>query len=230
MRTDKGTLQELRHNLRQCARCEWICCATSPYDDDSSCEYLWNLNHLSSLKIDLTSPQPPAKLEEKLLPNLSILLARQSDRFRWFCHINFLMIFDMHCHWMATQNSLLCSLNCLSEIFDATQVKSFFFCWTLLAASFITFLIATKFVSCKSINILWNRNGAEKEETTTGKDGKRKASAYSDVPNDMFYCHLCAKHMWDSTSFENHLKGRTHQVTSTTFTLFLNQLKCELFF
>jgi Zinc-finger double-stranded RNA-binding len=56
-----------------------------------------------------------------------------------------------------------------------------------------------------------NRNGADKEEAV-GKDGKRKISAYSDVPNDMFYCHLCAKHMWDSTSFENHLKGRTHQV------------------
>lgn len=26
----------------------------------------------------------------------------------------------------------------------------------------------------------------------------------------MFYCHMCKKHMWDATSFENHVKGRTH--------------------
>lgn len=35
---------------------------------------------------------------------------------------------------------------------------------------------------------------------------------YADVPADMFYCHLCKKHMWDCTSFENHVKGRTHQM------------------
>lgn len=35
-------------------------------------------------------------------------------------------------------------------------------------------------------------------------------SPYADVPNDMFYCHLCKKHMWDAISFENHIKGRTH--------------------
>lgn len=37
-------------------------------------------------------------------------------------------------------------------------------------------------------------------------------SVYADVPADMFYCHLCKKHMWDCTSFENHVKGRTHQM------------------
>lgn len=26
----------------------------------------------------------------------------------------------------------------------------------------------------------------------------------------MFYCHMCKKHMWDASSFENHVKGRTH--------------------
>lgn len=56
------------------------------------------------------------------------------------------------------------------------------------------------------------RNGDDKKEETVGAEPKRKNSPYSDVANDMFYCHLCAKHMWDSTSFENHLKGRTHQV------------------
>lgn len=28
----------------------------------------------------------------------------------------------------------------------------------------------------------------------------------------MFYCHMCKKHMWDSTSFENHIKGRIHRL------------------
>lgn len=37
-----------------------------------------------------------------------------------------------------------------------------------------------------------------------------KESPYANVPNDMFYCHLCKKHMWDANSFENHIKGRTH--------------------
>lgn len=39
---------------------------------------------------------------------------------------------------------------------------------------------------------------------------EKKESKYADVPNVMFYCHMCKKHMWDATSFENHVKGRTH--------------------
>lgn len=35
------------------------------------------------------------------------------------------------------------------------------------------------------------RNADNKDETSVGKDGKRKISQYSDVKNDMFYCHLC---------------------------------------
>lgn len=58
---------------------------------------------------------------------------------------------------------------------------------------------------------------AAAKQDQPAKEGKRKNSPYSDIPNDMFYCHLCAKHMWDSTSFENHLKGRTHQVTRRTY-------------
>lgn len=42
------------------------------------------------------------------------------------------------------------------------------------------------------------------------KDANKKESKYADVPNVMFYCHMCKKHMWDATSFENHVKGRTH--------------------
>lgn len=37
-------------------------------------------------------------------------------------------------------------------------------------------------------------------------------SRYADVPNVMFYCHMCKKHMWDAASFENHVKGRTHMM------------------
>jgi hypothetical protein len=59
-------------------------------------------------------------------------------------------------------------------------------------------------------NVVENANKDQQQPAVN--EGKRKLSAYSEVPNDMFYCHLCAKHMWDSTSFENHLKGRTHQV------------------
>ncbi|XP_068156334.1 zinc finger protein on ecdysone puffs-like [Drosophila tropicalis] len=54
----------------------------------------------------------------------------------------------------------------------------------------------------------------KKEPTTPGEkkveSGETKESVYASVPNDMFYCHLCKKHMWDANSFENHIKGRTH--------------------
>ncbi|XP_030384975.1 zinc finger protein on ecdysone puffs isoform X2 [Scaptodrosophila lebanonensis] len=56
-----------------------------------------------------------------------------------------------------------------------------------------------------------NANNNKKKENTPGeKKTESKESPYASVPNDMFYCHLCKKHMWDATSFENHIKGRTH--------------------
>uniref|UniRef100_A0A0K8TSP6 Putative cathepsin b mrna 3'-untranslated-region-binding protein cbbp n=1 Tax=Tabanus bromius TaxID=304241 RepID=A0A0K8TSP6_TABBR len=61
-------------------------------------------------------------------------------------------------------------------------------------------------------------NSKNKRDSPSGdnKDKKKtespKESIYADVPNDMFYCHLCKKDMWDSTSFENHIKGRTHMM------------------
>ncbi|ALC42978.1 Pep [Drosophila busckii] len=57
-----------------------------------------------------------------------------------------------------------------------------------------------------------NANTNKKKEITPGekKIESPKESPYSSVPNDMFYCHLCKKHMWDANSFENHIKGRTH--------------------
>lgn len=50
----------------------------------------------------------------------------------------------------------------------------------------------------------------DKKEAGANKDANKKESKYADVPNVMFYCHMCKKHMWDATSFENHVKGRTH--------------------
>ncbi|XP_017111883.1 zinc finger protein on ecdysone puffs isoform X2 [Drosophila elegans] len=58
-----------------------------------------------------------------------------------------------------------------------------------------------------------NANQNKKKEPTPGEkkiESPSKESPYASVPNDMFYCHLCKKHMWDANSFENHIKGRTH--------------------
>jgi len=41
---------------------------------------------------------------------------------------------------------------------------------------------------------------------------KVPTSRYSGIPPSLFYCHVCKKHMWDDNSFQNHLKGRTHQL------------------
>ncbi|CAD7082072.1 unnamed protein product [Hermetia illucens] len=54
------------------------------------------------------------------------------------------------------------------------------------------------------------KDSANGDKTEKKKSESAKESIYADVPNDMFYCHLCKKHMWDSNSFENHIKGRTH--------------------
>lgn len=53
---------------------------------------------------------------------------------------------------------------------------------------------------------------SDDKENGTSRKNKIRDSAYSNLPNDLFYCHMCMKHMWDSTSFENHIKGRSHQM------------------
>lgn len=55
-----------------------------------------------------------------------------------------------------------------------------------------------------------NANSKKKDSAPGDKKNESKESPYASVPNDMFYCHLCKKHMWDANSFENHIKGRTH--------------------
>lgn len=59
-----------------------------------------------------------------------------------------------------------------------------------------------------------DKENPKKLEEATKKEKKEsnKESPYANIPNDMYYCHLCNKHMWDALSFENHLKGRTHQM------------------
>ncbi|XP_053676766.1 zinc finger protein on ecdysone puffs [Anopheles nili] len=49
--------------------------------------------------------------------------------------------------------------------------------------------------------------GGSKEKTSSSK-----VSPYMEVSNDFLYCHMCDKHMYDATSFENHITGRTHRV------------------
>ncbi|XP_075160937.1 protein on ecdysone puffs isoform X2 [Haematobia irritans] len=55
-----------------------------------------------------------------------------------------------------------------------------------------------------------NATNKKKDSASGEKKTESKESPYANVPNDMFYCHLCKKHMWDANSFENHIKGRTH--------------------
>uniref|UniRef100_U5EW84 Protein on ecdysone puffs n=1 Tax=Corethrella appendiculata TaxID=1370023 RepID=U5EW84_9DIPT len=52
-----------------------------------------------------------------------------------------------------------------------------------------------------------NNNNNKKNTSTTPKQ-----SPYLDIPNDYLYCHMCDKHMYDCTSFDNHLIGRTHRI------------------
>ncbi|XP_050447534.1 zinc finger protein on ecdysone puffs isoform X2 [Cataglyphis hispanica] len=55
----------------------------------------------------------------------------------------------------------------------------------------------------------------EKENSkTTGKksEARHAESRYAEVPMSHMFCHICNKHMWDGFSFENHLRGRAHQL------------------
>ncbi|XP_071555506.1 uncharacterized protein Pep isoform X1 [Temnothorax nylanderi] len=55
----------------------------------------------------------------------------------------------------------------------------------------------------------------DKENTkVTGKKSevRHAESRYAEVPMNHMFCHICNKHMWDGFSFENHLRGRAHQL------------------
>lgn len=59
-----------------------------------------------------------------------------------------------------------------------------------------------------------NKQGANKKgnSSNAGNNKQSKTSPYADVSNEFLYCHMCDKHMYDATSFENHITGRTHRV------------------
>ncbi|XP_021698459.1 zinc finger protein on ecdysone puffs isoform X2 [Aedes aegypti] len=59
-----------------------------------------------------------------------------------------------------------------------------------------------------------NKQGANKKgnSSNAGNNKQSKTSPYADVSNEYLYCHMCDKHMYDATSFENHITGRTHRV------------------
>ncbi|XP_025196071.1 zinc finger protein on ecdysone puffs-like [Melanaphis sacchari] len=57
-----------------------------------------------------------------------------------------------------------------------------------------------------------NKKGQnERERTKEQLDADKKAS-YVGVPSAVLYCHVCSKHMWDSESFEKHVRGRPHEL------------------
>ncbi|KFB46923.1 AGAP004864-PA-like protein [Anopheles sinensis] len=60
----------------------------------------------------------------------------------------------------------------------------------------------------KKGNTTNNASGGAKDKTLPSK----VSSPYMEVSNDFLYCHMCDKHMYDATSFENHITGRTHRV------------------
>ncbi|XP_003702395.1 protein on ecdysone puffs [Megachile rotundata] len=57
-------------------------------------------------------------------------------------------------------------------------------------------------------------NTTEKDSKMTGKksEARHAESRYAEVPMSHMFCHICNKHMWDGYSFENHLRGRAHQL------------------
>uniref|UniRef100_A0A1Q3FBZ1 Proteinral transcriptional corepressor trfa n=3 Tax=Culex tarsalis TaxID=7177 RepID=A0A1Q3FBZ1_CULTA len=67
-----------------------------------------------------------------------------------------------------------------------------------------------------------NKQGANNKKgnsSNAGNNSKQqqqqqqsKSSPYAEVSNEYLYCHMCDKHMYDATSFENHITGRTHRV------------------
>lgn len=57
-------------------------------------------------------------------------------------------------------------------------------------------------------------NTIDKDSKMTGKksEARHAESRYAEVPMSHMFCHICNKHMWDGYSFENHLRGRAHQL------------------
>ncbi|KAL2743403.1 zinc finger protein on ecdysone puffs-like [Vespula maculifrons] len=59
-----------------------------------------------------------------------------------------------------------------------------------------------------------NATNSDKDSKATGKksEARHAESRYAEVPMSHMFCYICNKHMWDGYSFENHLRGRAHQL------------------
>ncbi|XP_022199635.2 zinc finger protein on ecdysone puffs isoform X1 [Nilaparvata lugens] len=59
-------------------------------------------------------------------------------------------------------------------------------------------------------------NTDKKTEASPKKDDHVEKAAdagkYAGIPQKMLRCHVCQKTMWDSTSFDKHMNGRSHQM------------------
>ncbi|RZF48104.1 hypothetical protein LSTR_LSTR002170 [Laodelphax striatellus] len=69
----------------------------------------------------------------------------------------------------------------------------------------------------------------KKEDKTDYKAAD--AGKYLGIPKKMLRCHICQKSMWDSTSFDKHLNGRSHQMMmekrNESYTIKVNLLHHE---
>ncbi|VVC36570.1 Hypothetical protein CINCED_3A008723 [Cinara cedri] len=60
-----------------------------------------------------------------------------------------------------------------------------------------------------------NKKGPNERERTKEQLDLDKKASYAGVPSAVLYCHVCSKHMWDSESFEKHVRGRPHELMMT---------------
>ncbi|XP_050527621.1 zinc finger protein on ecdysone puffs-like isoform X2 [Daktulosphaira vitifoliae] len=67
----------------------------------------------------------------------------------------------------------------------------------------------------KSNNENNNANNKKGNERTKEQMDADKKESYAGVPSAVLYCHVCSKHMWDSESFEKHVRGRPHELMIT---------------
>nr|CAD7444880.1 unnamed protein product [Timema bartmani] len=51
------------------------------------------------------------------------------------------------------------------------------------------------------------------DKTKDDTEKKKILSKYAGVPDMLFFCHICNKHLWDAQCFDKHLTGRPHTET-----------------
>ncbi|GLG97956.1 Uncharacterized protein GBIM_04609 [Gryllus bimaculatus] len=79
------------------------------------------------------------------------------------------------------------------------------------------------------------KGATTKEGSSPAKGGAGKdsdASRYANIPKELLVCHICNKNMWDGQSFENHLRGKSHQMmmdqTEKTYKVQVKLMRQEL--